>query len=81
MFAWYSEDRLRPLRMVWLEHNYNEPRYELAKLEREMRRPRAYPRLEYCHPDGRVERDRERRQRSPMRHGWSPRSGKARPIK
>jgi hypothetical protein len=31
MFAWQSEGRLRPLHMVWLEHNYNEPAYELIK--------------------------------------------------
>jgi len=31
MFAWSARDRLTPLRMVWLERNYNSPKYELEK--------------------------------------------------
>lgn len=41
MYAWSSRARLCPLRMVWLDDNYNDPVYELTKLHR--RNMRRYP--------------------------------------
>ena len=48
MFCWQSRDRLCFPRMVWLEHNYNEPKYELVKY-RSARGLRAWPRLIPCY--------------------------------
>jgi hypothetical protein len=78
MFAWQSEGRLRPLHMVWLEHNYNEPVYELIKWRAPSlkRMPRLGP---FLIRESRVDLDRERRQRFPGRtgHWFGPRSRKA----
>lgn len=63
MFAWSSAGRLRPVRMVWLEHNYNEPKYELIKYRRG-RSLNPIPRMKWM-PGPKMEDDRERRQRHP----------------
>lgn len=77
MFCWGSAGRLRPSRMCWLKHNYNDPRYELVK----WRQPslRRMPRLGiFLDREGKVERDREGRQRFPGKTGEWPRHQKKR---
>lgn len=70
-FAWASAGRLRPMRMVWLERNYNDPKYELVK----WRQPslRTVPRMEWARLP-KVEDDRESRQRFPGKTGEWPRN-------
>jgi len=43
MYAWNSRNRLCPPRMIWLEHNYNDHKFELARMHK--RRLRAYNKL------------------------------------
>ena len=71
MYAWQSRDRLCPPRMVWLEHNYNEPRYELVKWHQpSLRDP---PRLAWGPwRKAKVEDDRDSRQRFPGETGRWP---------
>jgi len=73
MFCWSSAGRLRPMRMVWMERNYNDPRYSLIR----WRKPalRTVPRMEWIR-EGKVEADRERRQRFPGKMGEWPRNRK-----
>ena len=42
MFAWSARDRLCWMRMVWLEHNYNEPRYAIHRQYYARRRLRRW---------------------------------------
>lgn len=69
MFCWGSAGRLRPMRMVWLKHNYNQPRYELVK----WRQPslRQHGRVIKLR-GGKVEWDRETRQHFPGETGKWP---------
>lgn len=63
-FCWSSAGRLRPVRMVWLENNYNEPRYELVKWHAP--NLRRYPRLGiFRDRESKVENDRWMRLHSP----------------
>lgn len=43
MFCWSSRHRLCPMRIGWLERNYNEPKYELRRMTK--RRLRAHTRV------------------------------------
>lgn len=78
MFCWGSTGRMRPSRMLWLAHNYNEPMYELAKWRR--RGLCAMPRLGmFLDRESKVEQDREMRQRFPGEIGKWPFNKKKRP--
>lgn len=51
MFCWSTKDRLRPMRMVWLDRNHNSPKHELVKwrqpnLRRHLFGMRALPKVE-----------------------------------
>lgn len=69
MFCWGSAGRLRAPRMVWLEHNYHEPKYELVK----WRQPslRRHSRMVELR-GSKIEWDRESRQRFPGETGKRP---------
>jgi hypothetical protein len=73
-FCWGSRDRLAPMRMIWLERNYNEPRFAM----RQMMGPRRLRAWLKCDRDmlggtvNKVELDRENRQRSPGKLGDWP---------
>jgi hypothetical protein len=68
MFCWGSAGRMRPMRMVWLERNYNEPQYELIRWRKPSLRSRA--RLDLA--GSKVEWDRETRLRFPGETGKWP---------
>lgn len=74
MFCWGSAGRLRPVRMCWLERNYNEPRYDIVKWHLPSLR-----RHTVALPGTKVEWDRETRQRFPGETGKWPLNRKPRP--
>lgn len=75
MYVWVSSGRLRPMRMMWLARNFNEPKYSIVRWER----PgiRAYPALPWARKN-RVSEDRDMRQRYPGNTGKWPHNRNAR---
>jgi hypothetical protein len=69
MYAWSSRDRLCPMRMTWMEHNYNEPEYEIVKYHK--RRLRRWTKLDYAR-EGKIESHKFRIQRFAGRLGEWP---------
>jgi hypothetical protein len=77
-YAWSSRDRLCPMRMVWHERNYNDPRFELRRLEHRMGRGKSLARNRVERPsESRVEADRWSRRRFPGLTGEQPLQRKA----
>jgi hypothetical protein len=70
-YAWASRDRLCPMRMVWPEHNYNWPKYELRRLRITYSSLRAGTRL-HGKPGSKIERRREEHRRYVGRLGEQP---------
>lgn len=62
-FVWGKRDsRYAPYHMVWPEHNYNEPRFETAKLHL-ARSLRYWPRLDWIEHGSLLRVNAERRYR------------------
>lgn len=79
MFCWSSAGRLRPMRMVFLDRNYNTHQFDLIKWKK--RRIRADKRLDEPPLGSKVEHEIAMRQQLPGRTGEWPRYRKAKPTR
>jgi hypothetical protein len=72
MYCWARADRLRPMRMVWTEQNWNELEFTLIR----WRKPhlKQVPRLPWIKWGSKVDEDRWHRQHFPGRTGEWPRN-------